>query len=283
VNKIDRIKDAAEREKALRSWFLSFLFQGWYNGLKSGPIIENYWIQTYLFEDKYEGARRPDVLMNTPRQKAITTAIGEDSKKGLWNPSTGEGPAVKELLDKYKAEDNAKYNDDGTKKTKEVDSNAVKLKSLKDVTDLIEGEEPEKKPTLLSRIYRIVLKDGGDPEATRLVRNFDKCRKVFVEHREYLPQALRQTLALVLDGVDGSEDTLTKLCLDNITVAETVPVEPTPVEPTPVNPDDVPIALEPTVEAGETFNLTGETQESQQVLEHQKLHDGKKRQKQKKA
>jgi hypothetical protein len=81
----------------------------------------------------------------------------------------------------------------------------------------------------------------------RLVRNFDRCREVFATHREYLPLSLKNALGLVMDGVDGSENTFAQLCLDNYPAPE--------VAATPA-PDAI---VQPAEGAPDEFNLVDDT------------------------
>jgi hypothetical protein len=252
VREIDAITDPQKRIKELRDWCLGTVAQGWVKGLMSGQRVENLWVQTFLWKDKYEGAGRPEVVMDLTRQKKLTAAIIADTaaQEGELN----NGPRMNALLAEFAAIDAALYNVDGTKKKKDKDATAPAIRPLTDLQDMITREEgAAQKPNLLSRVLRILLKGGGDTEAMRLVRNFDRCREVFATHREYLPLSLKNALGLVMDGVDGSENTFAQLCLDNYPAPE---VAATPTFLIDATPD---ATVQPTEGAPDEFNLVNDT------------------------
>jgi hypothetical protein len=213
ARKIDNIGDPKEREKEVKRWLLSYVYQGWVSAFLSGPKLTNAWMHTYLWEDGYKGVSRPEVIMNSIRQKALHAKVLEDRNAGEYISERGEGPRMLKLYEEYKEQDAKKYDENGNR-IKPDNSGKVRLKNLKDIEDLITAEEKEG-PTLLSRIYKISLKGGGDPDATRLVRNFHKCITVYDQHKEYLNPQTRELLKLILDGVDGSHEELAKVLAAN--------------------------------------------------------------------
>lgn len=310
VRRIEAMTDPAKRKEELKSWLLSIAYQGWFNGLKAGKVCRDLWMQTYLWQDGFKGVTRPRVVMDSARMKKIWTEVLADQNAGEFNATEGTGPRMDKKLSEYAEADAKAYNPDGTKKKAVSDPTAEKLKSLKDVQELIKQEETNGVGSLLSAIYRITLKDGGNPEATRLIRNFDRCRMAFNTHRAYLKPEVISVLALVLDGVDGSHERFTEFLTSNYNnpaeaptltetvqevrevsgvpenatvptevsevvqeVAVTVPADVLPVtvqKVVPVNPDDQPATEMPTM-------VDGPTEADDKNTAHQKGKDAKKK------
>lgn len=215
VRKIDSITDEKEKEKALREWLTSFVYTGWVNGLKSGPIVRNLWLQMYLWKDGYKGVPRPRVVIDSNRMRKVWTAVQADTKDGNFNHTTGEGPKLLACLAEMEADDNKVYNEDGTKKRKPKTEKDFTLRPATQVKEIIQRETVGDKPNLVARILSISKKDGGDPEAVQLVKGFDLCRGVYLQHQPYLKPDLTAILNLIFGGVTGSEDTFTRFLMEN--------------------------------------------------------------------
>lgn len=222
VRKMDDITDDTKRQEEVKAWLNSSVYQGWYAAIRSSPLLTELWMQTYLFQDGFKGVKRPRVLMTSLRQRALTSEILKDQTAGEFDSVKGTGPRLEKKLDEFSVEDSKKYNENGERIKPTPDPAAQKLKTLKDVQDLIKAEEDKNngQPTLLSRVYRVTLKNGGDPEACSLIRNFDACRAVLAQHREFLKPSVAALCNMLLNGNDGSAEEFAKELANNYATAE---------------------------------------------------------------
>lgn len=264
VAEINAIVDPKEKEKELRDWLTSFVYQGWVAGIKGGPLTRDLWLQTYLWQDKYKGVPRPRMVMDSARMRKIHSAIAEDTRDGNFNASTGQGPKMLAVIAGYEKEDNETYDENGNKKKKSKTPKEFVLRKASEVEQLVKDHTVNEKPNYVARILSISRKDGGDPDAVRTIKNFGKCKEVYDQHAAYLKPSVRSVLDLLFGGVEGSDEGFFAFLTDNYdptltgesTPAVEVPtpaapvVNPTVELPTPEpEPEPLPVNVNPTVEA----------------------------------
>jgi hypothetical protein len=229
VQKIDSIQDEAQKRNELVSWLTTFVQQFWWNGIKAGPVTRNLILQTYMWQDGHTNVR-PRVIMDSVRMRGLQTEIRKDIKEGHWNKEAGTGPRFEAKLKEYEEADKKKYDkpDPGAPETPQE-----RLKKLSDVKGLIDDARKARKAPdgLVERIFKIVLKDGGDPAALRMAHNFDRCASVYKLHKDFVKPELAAVFNLIFDGGEGAEEQFGAFLTDNYAVAtegETVPEsEPT--------------------------------------------------------
>lgn len=222
IQKIDGIADAKERDKELRKWATSYVFQWWVNAWNAGKLLRSMTEHTYLWKEQCT-ALRPRVVLTSLRMRELWKAVKSDKDAKEYNREEGTGPRLEAKLKEYEAEDdksfvNPRENDpDGKRLNKKTDG--IKMRPASEVVTIMEkhtnGDGDDAEPTLVGRIIGITFKDGGDPEAVQLVGNFEKCLEHFNDYAGKITDAkLKAALNLVFSGGEGAGDQFLALLQD---------------------------------------------------------------------
>lgn len=228
VQQIDAIQDENKKREELIAWLTTTVQQFWWNAIKAGPITRNLTMQTYMWKDGHTNVR-PRVVMDSMRMRALQTEIRKDIKEGHWNKEEGRGTRFDAKLAEMELADKKKYDKPAAGEGGDTPP-TVRLKKLSDVQGLIEDARRVRKAPegLVERLFKIVLKDGGDPAALRSVHNFDRCSAMFKLHKDFVKPDVAAVLNLVFDGGEGAEEQFAAFLMDNYAV--TPPTEEVPTE-----------------------------------------------------
>lgn len=249
VRELDGMQDETKKMEALKEWLTTTVQQFWWNAIKAGPITTNLTLQTYMWKDGQTNIR-PRVVMDSGRMRALQTQIKADRKEGKWNDLEGHGPKFNAKLAEMELADKRKYDKDPNAGSGNEGEKKPSLKKLTDVQGLIEDARktrklPEGQQGLVERLFRVVLKDGGDPPALRAIHNFDRCKVVYELHKDFLKPELVAVFDLIFDGAEGAEEQLGSFFRENSVTLETAPETETTPEPEPeTTPEPEPVLVE---------------------------------------
>lgn len=212
VRKIDGIEDSKERDKELRKWATSYVFQWWVNSWKARPLLRTMTEHTYLWKEKLTPVR-PRVVLTSMRMRELWKAADADMKAQNFNRLTGEGPLLMDKIAFFEKEDAGQYinpaeNDEtGERKNKKDESGLPTFRPMKEVVAFLNAASPvPESPTLVGEIIGITFKDGGAPSAVQEITNYERCKDVFTKHQANVEPKLRAGLNLLFIGGEGSAE-----------------------------------------------------------------------------